>query len=197
MLLAKIDQRLAKIESYVLTFLLLGMIVLSAYQVVTRNWMVLYSLPLFFWQKLGGSAEPLSFLKSISGFLSQSLPPLVWGDAVVRNLVLWVGFVGASIAAQEGGHLAIDFVTHFTPKNFKKYSSIFTSLVSAVVCALLSRAAYHFFQDEKMAGSYLIQDVLPYAYAIAIIPLGFLMMSLRFFMKTLEAFLKLFQREAS
>ena len=30
---------------------------------------------------------------------------IAWGDALVRYLVVWVGFVGAAIAAKEGRHV--------------------------------------------------------------------------------------------
>jgi TRAP-type C4-dicarboxylate transport system permease small subunit len=34
-----------------------------------------------------------------------------WGDPLVRNLVLWVGFIGAAIATREGKHISIDVVS--------------------------------------------------------------------------------------
>jgi TRAP-type C4-dicarboxylate transport system permease small subunit len=35
---------------------------------------------------------------------------IAWGDALVRSLVLWTGFIGATIAAREGQHISIDVV---------------------------------------------------------------------------------------
>lgn len=190
MFLTKIDRGVAKIEGLVLTFLLLMMIVLSAYQVITRNWEVFHSIPEAFWLKAGWQVETSTFLnkmREMSGWLSSVLPPFIWGDLVVRSLVLWLGFVGASIAAQEGGHLAIDFVTHFTPKHFKKYSSLIISIASAVVCYFLMIAAYKFFQDEKLSEGFIIPDLIPHYWAVAIIPFGFMMMGIRFVIKALEA----------
>ena len=31
-----------------------------------------------------------------------------WGDPLVRYLVLWVGFIGASLASKEGKHITIE-----------------------------------------------------------------------------------------
>jgi TRAP-type C4-dicarboxylate transport system permease small subunit len=33
---------------------------------------------------------------------------LTWADPMVRNLVLWVGFIGAAIATKEGKHINMD-----------------------------------------------------------------------------------------
>ncbi|MBF0492645.1 MAG: TRAP transporter small permease [Deltaproteobacteria bacterium] len=190
MFLTKVDRGIAKVESLVLTLLVTTMILLSAYQVLARNWGVFHQLPesLLLKMHLGiGSSWLLPKLKAFSEFCGAKLPPLVWGDAVVRSLVLWVGFVGASIAAHEGGHLAIDFINHLTPTWFKRYSSLVTSLASAVVCYFLMLAAYKFFQDEKLSESFLIPNLVPNYWAVVIIPFGFLMMMLRFGIKAVES----------
>ena len=36
---------------------------------------------------------------------------LAWGDGLVRNLVLWTGFIGAAVATREGKHISIDAVS--------------------------------------------------------------------------------------
>lgn len=104
---------------------------------------------------------------------------LSWGDAVVRHLVLWVGFIGASVATKEHGHLAMDLVSRFMPEKFKKMTSFFIHLASAIVCAFLTHASYKFVLGEKEGGAILLPGVPTY-YAITIIPIGFFIMSLRF-----------------
>ena len=39
---------------------------------------------------------------------------LLWGDALVRVLVLWVTFIGATIASRNDEHIRIDLLTRFT-----------------------------------------------------------------------------------
>ena len=38
---------------------------------------------------------------------------ILWGDALVRVLVLWVTFIGATIAARDDEHIRIDLLTRF------------------------------------------------------------------------------------
>ena len=38
---------------------------------------------------------------------------LDWADEVMRNVTLWIGFIGASIATHEGKHINVDALTRF------------------------------------------------------------------------------------
>ncbi|MFO1463130.1 MAG: TRAP transporter small permease [bacterium] len=105
-----------------------------------------------------------------------------WGDAFVRHLVLWVGFIGASVATKEGGHLAMDLVHRFLPQKLRRPTAMFVDGASAFVCALLALASYKFYLTEKEAGDMLLPHV-PNAWAVIIIPIGFYLMSLRFAVK--------------
>ncbi len=147
----KINDGLEKIESALLTIILIIMIGLAFGQVILRNF----------------------FNTGIS-----------WGDAFVRHLVLWVGFIGASVATKEGGHLAMDLVSRFLPEKLRKPTAMFVDAISALVCALLAFASYKFVIGEKEAGAMLMPGVPNYL-AIVIIPIGFFFMSLRFATKIL------------
>ena len=38
---------------------------------------------------------------------------LIWADPLLRNSVLWLGFIGASLATQQDKHIRIDLVGRF------------------------------------------------------------------------------------
>ena len=38
---------------------------------------------------------------------------LIWGDTLVRHMVLWAGFIGGALAAFEGRHISIDALTKY------------------------------------------------------------------------------------
>ena len=107
---------------------------------------------------------------------------ITWADVVVRHLVLWVGFIGASVATKEDGHLAMDMVSRFLPEKLKKPTAMFVHGASSFVCACLTYASYKFVMSEKEAGSMLVGSI-PNYWAICIIPIGFMLMSLRFAIK--------------
>jgi TRAP-type C4-dicarboxylate transport system permease small subunit len=43
------------------------------------------------------------------------LAPLPWSEEVGRYLMIWVGFLAASIAIQQGMHVGIDFLVQWVP----------------------------------------------------------------------------------
>ncbi len=110
---------------------------------------------------------------------------ILWADLMVRQLVLWVGFLGASLAVRESKHIAIDFLPHFLPASFKKPVRFFTHIAAAVVSALLARAAFSFVRFEQEGGSILFLDI-PVWWFQVILPYGFCVIAVRFVIQALD-----------
>ena len=121
---------------------------------------------------------------------------ILWGDIFLRHLVLWVGFLGASLAARESKHINIDLFTRFLPDRGKIISRIITGLFSVFICLLLTDASWTFVQDEKMMGTEIFSNV-PAWYFQIIIPIGFLLMAFRFLTQSLENIVGFFSRKGS
>lgn len=110
---------------------------------------------------------------------------ILWGDILLRHLVLWVGFLGASLATREKKHINIDLFNRFLSQRGKEISQLITNLFSIFICILLTNASWTFVQDEKMMGTTLFADA-PAWYFQIIIPIGFFLMAFRFFVHFLE-----------
>jgi TRAP-type C4-dicarboxylate transport system permease small subunit len=93
--------------------------------------------------------------------------------------VLWLGFLGATIATGEGRHLKIEFINRLATEQTRKIIYIITNLFAAVVCYFLLRAAVSFVQFEIESASTLILN-LPTTYFIIIIPIGYGIIAFRF-----------------
>src|SRR4030042_581943 len=78
---------------------------------------------------------------------------LDWGDSLVRNLVLWVGFIGATLATKEGKHINIDVVSRWLPSLGKSMVTVITHLFSFCICCLLTYAALKFIKNEFQMGN--------------------------------------------
>lgn len=111
---------------------------------------------------------------------------LVWGDPMIRVVVLWVALLGAMAATRNDNHINIDILSRFLPPKAKTASRMITDLFTAAVCAVL---AYH-------AGRMVVIDHQAISMAFAavptwvcelIIPIGFGIMTLRFLGKFLLA----------
>jgi C4-dicarboxylate transporter DctQ subunit len=104
---------------------------------------------------------------------------LTWADPMVRNLVLWVGFIGAAIATREGKHITIDVVSQWIPSRGKPYVNLITQLFSFIVCVLLTFAALKFIKNEFQMGNVTFFGI-PACIPQIILPITFGLMAFRF-----------------
>ncbi len=76
---------------------------------------------------------------------------IAWGDAFVRGLVLWTGFIGATIAAREGKHICIDVVSRWLSPKGKRAVAIIIHAFSFLICCFLCFAALKFIRVLGLA----------------------------------------------
>ena len=109
----------------------------------------------------------------------------VWADTIVRHLVIWTGFMGAALAASEERHIGIDALTKFFSPRLKRVAQILTSLFAVIVCYYLGDASWTFLIAEKASGSE-IALAIPTWIAILVIPVGYNLLLVHFFVKLIE-----------
>jgi TRAP-type C4-dicarboxylate transport system permease small subunit len=102
-----------------------------------------------------------------------------WGDPLVRNLVVWVGFVGAAMATREGKHINMEVFSKWVSGLGKAMVQALVHLFSAFICALLTLAALRFLVNEAQMGHRAFLG-LPAWVPEIIIPATFALMTLRF-----------------
>jgi TRAP-type C4-dicarboxylate transport system permease small subunit len=108
---------------------------------------------------------------------------LSWGDPLVRNLVLWIGFIGAALATREGKHINIDILSRWVPFVGKKWIDRVTNLLSSLVCGLLTYGAMKFIRNETLSGDTTFLGVPVWVPEI-ILPVTLAVMTLRFFFRS-------------
>lgn len=113
---------------------------------------------------------------------------ILWADIFLRHLVLWVGFIGASLATREGKHINIDILTRLISKARLPYIRLIIDVVSAIVCFILARAGLVFLLDEIKYETILFLNVPAWIFQL-IIPVGFALIAFRFI---LQAFQQMF-----
>ncbi len=113
-----------------------------------------------------------------------------WADIFLRNLVLWICFIGASLATMERKHINIDVLTQFLSPKQKKASDFAIYLASSIVCGFLAMAAWQFMIDERSGEGFLFGKI-PTWYFLTVIPLSLFLMGVRFFFYSIESLLKM------
>ncbi len=104
---------------------------------------------------------------------------IVWGDVLVRILVLWIGLFGAMIASRTGNHVHIDLITRWIPEHFRYIVNGLTELVTAVICGVTAYYSIRFVHTEILYGGSAFAGI-PVWICESVIPLAFIVMGLRY-----------------
>ena len=112
---------------------------------------------------------------------------LSWGDMILRNLVLWIGFIGATLATREGRHINIDVISRDSPPLLRAFVEVCVHLFSFSICSLLTYASLKFIKNEIEMRTLTLMNI-PAWYFEVILPLTFGLMAFRFALRAAEAF---------
>ncbi len=104
---------------------------------------------------------------------------LVWGDSLLRALVLWVGLLGAIVASRNENHISIDILSRFMSARTRAIANIVTDFFTVVVCAVVSYYSYRFVELDYEAGVSTFGN-LPAWVIESILPVGFAVIALRY-----------------
>ena len=111
---------------------------------------------------------------------------IIWGDTLLRQWVLWLGFIGASIAARNDKHISIEVFSNLSSHAWKRYIKVFTSIIAAIISGFLTWAAWSFMIFEKESESLLFLDIPVWIFQV-ILPYSFLVIALRFIISGVES----------
>ena len=109
---------------------------------------------------------------------------IVWGDILLRHLVLWIGFLGAALATSGERHINIDILTRYLPERLKGAVATLSNVFAAAVCFLLFRASLTFIEFE-ITNTNTIFGEIPSWYAQIIIPVGYSLLAFHFIVRAI------------
>ena len=104
---------------------------------------------------------------------------IIWGDTLLRQWVLWLGFLGASMAAKQNKHISIEVFSNFLSPYWKQIIKSFTQLAAGILSGFLAWSAWSFMIFEKESESVLFLDLPVWIFQI-VLPYSFIVIALRF-----------------
>lgn len=110
---------------------------------------------------------------------------LVWGDGLVRVLVLWVTLVGAMVASRQDEHIRLDLVARFLDVRWNRVLRRLTSAFTAAICGLFAWHSARFVWIDYQDGVTAFASV-PAWLCEAIMPIGAGIMGLRYLLHTVD-----------
>ena len=118
---------------------------------------------------------------------------LLWTDLFLRQLVLWVGFLGASLAVRERRHISIDVLPQFIPATYRPFVQILVNLCTGLISVFLTVAAWKFVRLEMEFPTILFLDLPAWIFQ-TILPISFAVISLRYFLHVIDDSIKLWKK---
>ncbi|MBI3550532.1 MAG: TRAP transporter small permease [Elusimicrobia bacterium] len=115
---------------------------------------------------------------------------ILWGDTLSRHLVVWIGFLGAGLAAGADKQFAMDASTRLFSGRLKAGVMLACHVFTTIVCAFLIKASLAFFRPELAEPKTLLTaaGVKVPAWALEIIiPAGFALLFAHYLLKTAQA----------
>lgn len=106
------------------------------------------------------------------------------GDLVLRQLVLWIALPGAALAVAAQRHLHLDPANLAARPRWRKLTVIPFNLAAACICALLTYAAWGYWQD---AWQYQSTDAVWLVWLELILPIAFGLLVLHFLLRAVLA----------
>ena len=110
---------------------------------------------------------------------------ILWGDALVRVLVLWVTFIGATIASRNDEHIRIDLLTRFVGDRFHRPLARFRNLFTAFVAGVFAWYSLEFVLLDYRDGIVAFAAV-PAWVCESVMPFGGALISLRYLLQSVR-----------
>jgi len=111
---------------------------------------------------------------------------IIGADSMIRHMVLWIGFIGAAIAARDDSHVRIDALSRMLGSGGKAVANVLVCTFSSAVCFFLTVAAWRFIAIEYQANDTLPLLNVPIWIMELVIPFGYLIIAIRFARKGLK-----------
>jgi TRAP-type C4-dicarboxylate transport system permease small subunit len=118
---------------------------------------------------------------------------ILWGDPLVRVLVLWSGLIGAMVAARLDHHIVVSALARFLPPRWRAASRLLTDSATAAVCVIVAVVATRFVYSDYQAGVLAFGRVPAWVCEL-IIPFAFLVLAGRYTLFAVERLGELMRR---
>jgi TRAP-type C4-dicarboxylate transport system permease small subunit len=110
---------------------------------------------------------------------------IAWTEPLVRLLVLWVAFLGASLLTRDRNHIRIDVMSGLLPAGWLPYRGLVLSLACIGITAVMVAASVAYIRMEMAFGTSTVLGV-PGWVGPLILPIGFSLILLRFLLRALD-----------
>ena len=115
----------------------------------------------------------------------------IWGDELLRLMVLWIAVAGAVAASRNDKHINIAILDRFLSGRLKTASRIVVDLFTSMICGIVAWNSFLFVRTSHEFGDLLVGNV-PAWILQAVLPVGFGLICYRYALFTIREVIRLF-----
>ncbi len=140
--------------------------------------------------RMGRIAEDVVLVVILSGMILLAASQIVlrnflnvgfiWGDELLRMLVLWIAVAGAVAASRTDKHINIAIFDRFLPEKLANVSKGLIHLFTTVIAGIMTWFSIQFVRTSHEFGDVLLGGVPAWLLQL-ILPIGFGLISYRYF----------------
>ena len=103
-----------------------------------------------------------------------------WSKELSLIMLLWVGFLGASVCAHEGKHIQVGALKRVVPPSMARWMDALGFLFTAAFCLFMAMLGYEYAKEALMLEGRFEQTNIPDWVATIAVPAAFAMTSIRY-----------------
>lgn len=96
------------------------------------------------------SASVILFANVVARYVFNWSVP--WAEELVRYGIIWMVFIGGSVAARKGIHIGIDILATFSPPKIRTVLHLMINAISLLFCLFITVAGFDLISQAKMFG---------------------------------------------
>ena len=105
---------------------------------------------------------------------------VVWAEELVRYEIIWLVFIGGSVAARKGIHIGVDVMLHILPPRVAQVVRVVVAAICVIFCVALAWYGFDLVAQTRMFGQKTPAMQMPFWMVQLAIPVGATLMALRF-----------------
>lgn len=112
-----------------------------------------------------------------------------WSKELSLIMLLWVGFLGASVCAHEGKHIQVGALKRVVPPSMSRYTNAIGYLATAAFCLFMALLGWEYAKEALQLEGRFEQTNIPDWVATIAVPAAFAMTMVRYIAATISAML--------
>jgi C4-dicarboxylate transporter DctQ subunit len=109
-----------------------------------------------------------------------------WSEELIRYLIIWLTFIGASICVRKNEHVGIDLLPEYLSEFWKKVLFLLVNVIAIIFLVFLTKYSIGLIEFNFAKGQIAPALGIPIYFVYLCVPIGALLMMVRYIVSSVE-----------